>query len=58
MYTRQGFPIGYVNQIDHLSYIYNHANIEIDYHEVEGMDTTKKEYRIVGFVVKPSSIKH
>ncbi len=36
-------------------YIYNHVNIFLDYHEVEGMD---KKYRVVGFTVEPLSVKH
>jgi len=51
----QGFPVGFVSPNDDKAYIYNHVNIEIDYHPVE--DQTDK-YRVVGFVVEPFSIAH
>jgi len=51
----QGFPVGFVSPNDDKAYIYNHVNIEIDYHPVE--DHTDK-YRVVGFVVEPFSIAH
>ncbi len=60
MYTRyfQGFPIGFVDSETKLSYVYNHVNIELEYHEVESITSGEKEYRIVRFTVEPFSIKH
>lgn len=50
-----GFPIGLVD-IDSKNYfIFNHVNIHIDYHQVEGLDD---KYRVVGFSVEPISIQH
>eukprot|EP00551_Chaetoceros_affinis_P011039 CAMPEP_0203663036 /NCGR_PEP_ID=MMETSP0090-20130426/784_1 /ASSEMBLY_ACC=CAM_ASM_001088 /TAXON_ID=426623 /ORGANISM="Chaetoceros affinis, Strain CCMP159" /LENGTH=666 /DNA_ID=CAMNT_0050525899 /DNA_START=42 /DNA_END=2042 /DNA_ORIENTATION=+ len=59
-YTRyfQGFPIGFVDPKEQLSYVYNHVNLEIEYHEVERIATAEKEYRIVRFTVEPFSINH
>jgi transmembrane 9 superfamily protein 2/4 len=59
-YTRyfHGFPIGFVASDDKKAYINNHVNIELEYHEVEGIDTGSKEYRIVRFTVEPFSIRH
>jgi transmembrane 9 superfamily protein 2/4 len=51
----QGFPIGFVSAEDGKSYIHNHVNIEISYHEVE---TEPQHYRVVRFMVEPFSIKH
>jgi len=51
----QGFPVGFVDPTSKLSYIYNHVNIELQYHAVE---TETDKYRIVGFTVEPFSIKH
>jgi len=51
----QGFPIGFIAEDSHEAYIHNHVNIEITYHEGEGMPDT---YRVVRFVVEPFSIKH
>jgi transmembrane 9 superfamily member 2/4 len=48
----QGFPIGFVE--DGKSYIYNHVNITIEYHPVEG-ETDK--FRVVRFIVEPFSMK-
>lgn len=58
-YTKyfHGFPIGFVGQKDKLSYINNHVNIELEYHQVEGTDSNP-EYRIVRFTVEPFSIAH
>ena len=47
-----GFPIGFIHPDDSMPYIYNHANIHIQYHPVEDGN------RIVGFAVEPLSIKH
>lgn len=56
----QGFPIGFKEKDAH--FVYNHVNIELDYHEVEssaiGSESEEKEYRIVRFAVEPLSIKH
>jgi len=46
-----GFPIGYVEGTS--SYMYNHANIILEYHTVE-----EDGHRIVGFYVEPLSVKH
>lgn len=46
-----GFPVGYTD--GDVAYIYNHANIILEYHTVE-----EDSYRIVGFYVEPLSIKH
>ena len=51
----QGFPVGFISETDLKAYVYNHVNIEIEYHEVEGM---KGDYRIVRFTVEPFSIAH
>jgi len=50
-----GFPVGFVHPQDNLTYINNHLNIELKYHEV---DNDPGNYRVVGFVVQPFSIKH
>lgn len=59
-YTRyfQGFPIGFVDAETKLSYINNHVNIELEYHQVESLTAGEKEYRIVRFTVEPFSIQH
>jgi transmembrane 9 superfamily member 2/4 len=46
-----GFPIGYVDGKNY--YIYNHVNIILEYHTVEGEGS-----RIVGFYVEPLSVQH
>lgn len=46
-----GFPIGYTD--GPTSFLYNHVNIILEYHEVEG-----EGYRIVGFYVEPLSVRH
>lgn len=46
-----GFPVGYVQGTK--TYIYNHANIILEYHDLEDGSN-----RIVGFYVEPLSIKH
>lgn len=46
-----GFPIGYSDAKNY--YIYNHANIILEYHPVEGEGS-----RIVGFYVEPLSVNH
>ena len=47
-----GFPIGFTHPDDNMPYIYNHANIHIQYHPVDDGN------RVVGFAVEPLSIKH
>jgi len=47
-----GFPIGYFNEFN-IPYIYNHVNIVVDYHEVEGMQDF---FRVVKFSVYLYSI--
>eukprot|EP00567_Pseudictyota_dubia_P014146 CAMPEP_0197438066 /NCGR_PEP_ID=MMETSP1175-20131217/5124_1 /TAXON_ID=1003142 /ORGANISM="Triceratium dubium, Strain CCMP147" /LENGTH=674 /DNA_ID=CAMNT_0042967723 /DNA_START=131 /DNA_END=2155 /DNA_ORIENTATION=+ len=51
----QGFPVGFVATDTHKAYVYNHVNLEIQYHKVE---TEVDKYRIVRFTVEPFSIKH
>lgn len=46
-----GYPVGYSE--GKTKYIYNHANIIIEYHAL-----STNENRIVGFYVEPLSIKH
>eukprot|EP00588_Corethron_pennatum_P015711 CAMPEP_0194280878 /NCGR_PEP_ID=MMETSP0169-20130528/19111_1 /TAXON_ID=218684 /ORGANISM="Corethron pennatum, Strain L29A3" /LENGTH=463 /DNA_ID=CAMNT_0039025771 /DNA_START=90 /DNA_END=1478 /DNA_ORIENTATION=+ len=48
-----GFPIGYYDE-SKIAYIYNHVNIVVDYHEVEGMQNF---FRVVKFSVYLLSIK-
>jgi len=59
-YTKyfHGFPIGFIASDDQKAYINNHVNIELEYHEVDGVETGVKEYRIVRFTVEPFSIAH
>jgi len=57
-----GFPLGFVDiksksndkkkKLD--TYVFNHVNIILDYHQPEGSDG----YRVVGFSVEPLSIDH
>lgn len=54
----QGFPIGFVHEDDHMSYIHNHVNIEIMYHPIENVGEEGEKYRVVRFTVEPFSIKH
>jgi transmembrane 9 superfamily protein 2/4 len=57
----QGFPIGFISYSSRKAYIYNHVNIEIMYHQVEGTGTGtagNSQYRVVRFIVQPFSIKH
>jgi len=49
-----GFPIGYFDESDS-PHIYNHVNIVLDYHEVEGL---KNFFRVVKFSLDLLSIKH
>jgi len=52
-----GYPIGYVD--GKTTYIYNHVNIILEYHEVDGASYYDGPgYRIVGFYVEPLSIEH
>jgi transmembrane 9 superfamily member 2/4 len=51
----QGFPIGFIGETDMKAYVYNHVNIEIEYHAVE---ESTNAYRIVRFIVEPFSIHH
>jgi len=53
-----GFPIGFVNPTDGLSYIYNHVNIHLQYHAIDSNNDDHQTYRIVGFTVRPFSIAH
>ena len=47
-----GFPIGFISPETRKPCIYNHVNIEIDYHPFE------EGYRVVGFAVEPLSVAH
>jgi transmembrane 9 superfamily protein 2/4 len=51
----QGFPIGFIAEDSHEAYVHNHVNIEIMYHEVEGIAGS---FRVVRFTVEPFSTKH
>lgn len=51
-YSR-GFPVGYYDRVAGKHYLYNHASIVIEYHEV-----VPDGNRIVGFYVEPFSINH
>lgn len=51
----QGFPVGFVATDTQKAYVYNHVNLEIQYHKVE---TEVDKYRIVRFTVEPFSIAH
>lgn len=59
-YTKyfSGFPIGFVDPDSGLSYVYNHVNIMLEYHQVENIASTEKEHRIVRFTVEPFSVVH
>jgi transmembrane 9 superfamily protein 2/4 len=55
----QGFPVGFIHEVDHKAYVHNHVNIEIMYHPVEKiLEGDKQKYRVVRFTVEPFSIKH
>ena len=47
-----GFPIGIMSSEKTKAYIYNHVNINIDYHPRD------EGYRVVGFAVEPLSVAH
>jgi transmembrane 9 superfamily protein 2/4 len=47
-----GFPVGFIAPDNKLPYVYNHVNINIDYHKKDD------GYRIVGFAVEPLSVMH
>jgi len=51
----QGFPVGFVATDTQKAYVYNHVNLEIQYHKVE---TEVDKFRIVRFMVEPFSIQH
>mmetsp|Transcript_8887 Transcript_8887/g.25043 ORF Transcript_8887/g.25043 Transcript_8887/m.25043 type:complete len:663 (+) Transcript_8887:248-2236(+) len=56
-----GFPIGFVDAGSgdaKDAYVYNHVNINIDYHKPDASTTTDDGYRVVGFAVEPMSIAH
>ena len=48
-----GFPMGFIASDTKLPYIYNHMNINIQYHRQSG-----GRYRVVQFGVEPLSIRH
>lgn len=50
-----GFPIGYIERESGEAYVYNHANIVVDYHQAEA---DAEGYRVVAFAVEPLSVKH
>jgi len=47
-----GFPIGFIDSNEKEAYIFNHVKIIVDYH------TREDGYRVVGFGVEPTSVKH
>ncbi|CAB9500605.1 Transmembrane 9 superfamily [Seminavis robusta] len=47
-----GFPIGFIDTNENDAYVFNHVKLYIDYHVRED------GYRIVGFGVEPTSVKH
>jgi transmembrane 9 superfamily member 2/4 len=47
-----GFPVGIMSNDNAKAYIYNHVNINIDYHRRE------EGFRVVGFAVEPLSVSH
>jgi len=52
-----GFPIGFIDAASaekNDAYVYNHMNINIDFHRPEKDDG----YRVVGFAVEPMSLNH
>jgi len=51
-YSR-GFPVGYYDRVAGKHYLYNHANIVVEYHEA-----VPDGNRIVGFYVEPFSVGH
>jgi transmembrane 9 superfamily protein 2/4 len=54
MHYAGGFPIGFISPDSGETYVYNHVNIILDYHNPEG----KEGHRVVGFAVQPMSIAH
>ena len=51
---KQGIPVGYYDAGKDEHYIYNHLDIRVRTHSVEG---DKDQRRIVGFEVYPKSVK-
>ena len=49
-----GFPIGFIAQDTKETFVYNHFNIMLEYHNQEW----KEGHRVVGFAVEPISINH
>ncbi|CAX39660.1 endosomal transmembrane protein, putative [Candida dubliniensis CD36] len=52
-YYAAGFPLGFVNHDDGMSYIYNHVMLVIRYHRQK---ENNNRYTIVGFEVYPKSV--
>jgi len=50
-----GFPVGFIAADSKDAYIYNHVNINVEYHQHDAADVG---YRVVGFSVEPMSIHH
>ena len=50
-----GFPIGFISSDTKMTYVFNHVNIIIDYHQ---RDPAVEKFRVVGFSVEPASIAH
>jgi len=50
-----GFPIGFITEDTKQYFIYNHVNIVIEYHQVDGDADAN---RVVSFSVEPLSINH
>ncbi|EER36221.1 conserved hypothetical protein [Candida tropicalis MYA-3404] len=54
-YYAAGFPMGFVNPDDGISYLYNHVMLVIRYHKEKG---SSNENTIVGFEVYPKSVSN
>lgn len=53
-----GFPIGFIDVSSGDAadtYVYNHVNIMLDYHQPSGISDV---FRVIGFSVEPMSVKH
>jgi len=50
-----GFPIGFTDSSTEEAYVYNHANIVVDFHQY---NPSQDGFRIVSFAVEPMSVEH
>lgn len=50
-----GFPVGFISADTQKPFVFNHVNINVDYHQT---DPSVESFRVVGFAVEPMSIKH